>query len=136
MSRISGLRNDMNKRAFYKERKINNRCFDFLSKQNIIVPLIKGGSRHKNWCMAWVLNFLIRYFSNYYILHRSDLAAWAAPLDPRLLILDISETNYSTLLILSIYHLSIFKQKMFFLNKWSFMIGWTGSFEIFLLIEV
>ena len=45
---------------------------------------LKGGSRHKNWCMAWVLNFLIRYFSNYYILHRSDLAAWAAPLDPRL----------------------------------------------------
>ena len=37
MSRISGLRNDMNKRTFYKERKINNRCFDFLSKQNIIV---------------------------------------------------------------------------------------------------
>ena len=35
MSRISGLRNDMNKRTlFYKERKINNsRCFDFLSKQ-------------------------------------------------------------------------------------------------------
>ena len=30
----------MNKRTFYKERKINNRCFDFLSKQNIIVPLI------------------------------------------------------------------------------------------------
>ena len=40
MSRISGLRNDMNKRAFYKERKINNGSFDFLSKQNIIVPLI------------------------------------------------------------------------------------------------
>ena len=44
----------------------------------------KGGYRHKNWCMTWVLNFLIRYFSNYYILHRRDLAAWAAPLDPRL----------------------------------------------------
>ena len=41
MCRISGLRNDMNKRTFYKERKINNRCFDFLSKQNIIVPLIQ-----------------------------------------------------------------------------------------------
>ena len=40
MSRISGLRNDVNKKTFYKERKINNRCFDFLSKQNIIVPLI------------------------------------------------------------------------------------------------
>ena len=32
--------------------------------------------------MAIVLSFLIRYFSNYYTLHRSDLAARAAPLDP------------------------------------------------------
>ena len=30
--------------------------------------------------MARVLKFLIRYFSNYYTLHRSDLAARAAPL--------------------------------------------------------
>ena len=35
MSRISGLRNDMNKRTFYKERQINNRSFDYLSKPNI-----------------------------------------------------------------------------------------------------
>ena len=48
MSRISGLRNDMNKRTFYKERKINNRCFDFLSKQNIIVPLILDMNEIKN----------------------------------------------------------------------------------------
>ena len=34
--------------------------------------------------MARVLSFLIRYFSNYYTLHRSDLAARAAPLYPRL----------------------------------------------------
>ena len=34
--------------------------------------------------MARVLSFLIRYFINYYTLHRSDLAARAAPLDPRL----------------------------------------------------
>ena len=34
--------------------------------------------------MARVLGFLIGYFSNYYTLHRSDLAARAAPLDPRL----------------------------------------------------
>ena len=27
---------------------------------------------------------LIRYFNNYLTLHRSDLATWAAPLDPRL----------------------------------------------------
>ena len=40
MSRISGLRNDMNKRAFYKERRINKRYIHFLSKQNIKAPLI------------------------------------------------------------------------------------------------
>ena len=34
--------------------------------------------------MARVLSFLIRYFSNYYTLYRSDLAALAAPLYPRL----------------------------------------------------
>ena len=34
--------------------------------------------------MARVLSFLIRYISNYYTLHRSDLAARAVPLDPRL----------------------------------------------------
>ena len=34
--------------------------------------------------MANVLGFLIRYFSNYYTLHRGDLVARAAPLDPRL----------------------------------------------------
>ena len=44
----------------------------------------KGGSRLKNLCMTRVLSFLIRYFNNYYTLHRSDLAARAAPLEPRL----------------------------------------------------
>ena len=39
--------------------------------------------------MARVLSFLIRYFSNYYALHRSDLAARAAPLDPRLLFMGL-----------------------------------------------
>ena len=52
------------------------------NKYYIVEP--KGGSRHKNLCMTRVLGFLIRYFSNYYTLHRSDLAAQAAPLDPRL----------------------------------------------------
>ena len=47
--------------------------------------MTKGGSRHKNWCMARVLSFLIKYFSNYCTLHGSDLAARAAPLDPRLM---------------------------------------------------
>ena len=43
----------------------------------------KGGSRHKNWCTARVLSFLIRYFSNYYGVY-SIASARAAPLDPRL----------------------------------------------------
>ena len=38
--------------------------------------------------MTRVLGFLKRYFSNYYTLHRSDLAARAAPLDPRLVIVN------------------------------------------------
>ena len=67
--------------------------FFFILKVLFIIYYTKSGSRHKNWCMAWVLNFLKRYFSNYYILHRSDLAAWAAPLDPRLY---TSESWYSS----------------------------------------
>ena len=43
--------------------------------------------------MARVLSFLIRYFSNYYTLHRSNLAARAAPLDPRLNILTIKNVK-------------------------------------------
>ena len=54
---------------------------------------LKGGSRLKNWCMVRVLSFLIRYFSNYYTLHRSDLAARAAPLDPRLSTLDFTRLS-------------------------------------------
>ena len=40
----------------------------------------KGGSRHT---MEIVFS-LKRHASNYYTLHRSDIAARAAPLDPRL----------------------------------------------------
>ena len=40
MSRISGLRNNMNIRTFYKERRINKWCIHFLSKQSIKAPLI------------------------------------------------------------------------------------------------
>ena len=40
LSRISGLRNNSNKRTLYKERKINKRGIHFLSKQNIKAPLI------------------------------------------------------------------------------------------------
>ena len=43
--------------------------------------------------MARVLSLLIRYFSNYYTLHRSNLAARAAPLDPRLNILTIKNVK-------------------------------------------
>ena len=57
--------------------------------------------------MARVLNFLIRYFSNYYTLHRSGLAARVAPLDPRLKLIEIlndvpvyEETTLSTSIIL------------------------------------
>ena len=39
--------------------------------------------------MARVLSFLIRYFSNYYTLLCSDLAARAAPLDSRLILAEI-----------------------------------------------
>ena len=51
--------------------------------------------------MARVLGFLIRYFSNYYTLHRSDLTARAAPVDPRLLKADLnlmarSNSNHTT----------------------------------------
>ena len=44
--------------------------------------------------MARALSFLIRYFSNYYTLHRSDLAARAAPLDPRLLSIEGNIVDY------------------------------------------
>ena len=47
MSRISGLRNDMNKGTFYKEQKINQRYIHFLSKQNIKAPLILDMYEHQ-----------------------------------------------------------------------------------------
>ena len=50
--------------------------------------------------MARVLSFLIRYFSNYYTLHRSDLAARAAPLDPRLLIFVRDSTTFAYIFFL------------------------------------
>ena len=40
MSRISGLPNEMKKRTFYKERRINKIYIHFLSKQNIKAPII------------------------------------------------------------------------------------------------
>ena len=67
----------------------------FLNSKILIsnITKVKSGSRFKNLCMMRVLNFLIRYFSNYYTLHRSDLAARAAPLDPRLTIASYFSIN-------------------------------------------
>ena len=44
----------------------------------------KGGSRHKDSNTMEIAFSLKRHASNYSTLHRSDLAARAAPLDPRL----------------------------------------------------
>ena len=49
MSRIVDYVIIWTKRTFYKEWKINNRCFDFLSKQNILVPLILDINDRKDW---------------------------------------------------------------------------------------
>ena len=64
--------------------KLNNLYLLEKPKVGSSLSGLKGGSRHKNLCMSRALSFLIRYFSNYYTLHRSVLAARAAPLDPRL----------------------------------------------------
>ena len=45
MSRISGLRNDMNKRTFYKERKINNRFFEPFSETKTDVSTTYSNSK-------------------------------------------------------------------------------------------
>ena len=59
--------------------------------------------------MARVLSYLIRNFSNYYTLHRSDLAARAAPLDPRLLLQIITSQGK----LVSPYHqLSLYRQEL------------------------
>ena len=74
-------------------------CVRNKKKKTIIVIKRKSNNwtrdstRHKNWCMARVLGFLIGYFSNYYTLHRSDLAARAAPLDPRLQYISIFQRH-------------------------------------------
>ena len=47
----------------------------------ISAPL-KGGSRHKNRCMARALSFLIRYFSTCYTLHRCTSRSALAPNPP------------------------------------------------------
>ena len=44
----------------------------------------KGGSRNKDCCMLRYSFALIRSFSNYLTLHRSDLTTLAAPLGPPL----------------------------------------------------
>ena len=74
---IEKIRDKSHKNLFWK----SYRCLKDIFQRYVIHAVHKGGSRHKNWCMARVLSFIIRYFSNYYTLHRSDLAARAAPLD-------------------------------------------------------
>ena len=49
--------------------------------------VIKDGSRNEDCCMLEIFIVLIRYFSNYYTLHRID--ATATPLVPRLIIIYI-----------------------------------------------
>ena len=78
--------------------------------------IFKGGSRHRDCFMARALGFLIRYFSNYYTLHRSDLAARAAPLDPRLILLLFEPPR----------GLKIFNNK----KKFRMILNLTGSFLI------
>ena len=58
--------------------------------------------------MTRVLGFLIRYFSNYYTLHRSDLAARAAPLDPRLQSASFNKRTLAFLLCLCLIYLNQF----------------------------
>ena len=65
--------------------------------------------------MARVLSFLIRYISNYYTLHRSDLAARAAPLDPRLRQgYDFTEDTTSTWL--QNFHIFVYISKFYSLK--------------------
>ena len=61
--------------------------------------------------MARALSFFIRYFSNYYTLHRSDLAARAAPLDPRLKIMFIKESCLSQKYIIFESYIDSFRWK-------------------------
>ena len=70
--------------------------------------------------MARVLSFLIRYFSNYYTLHRSDLAARAAPLDLRLDIRERADLENYNKYNLRKTRNSIFnlKQKIIKLKAW------------------
>ena len=67
--------------------------------------------------MARVLSFLIRYFSYYYTLHRSDLAARAAPLDPRLLNSKEFCTNEVIRNVVTVmYDTDRIKNRVYFLN--------------------
>ena len=54
--------------------------------------------------MARVLSFLIRYFRKYYTLHRSDLAARAVPLDPRLIRTAVMFKSLAQILFLNFQH--------------------------------
>ena len=66
--------------------------------------------------MARVLSFLIRYFSKYYTLHRSDLAARAVPLDPRLNYEKIFH-RHQFIETAGDYHNSIFQKQILFVTS-------------------
>ena len=78
--------------------KYSNLHFNMRCRYNF-----KGGSRHKDWCMARVLSFLTRYFSNYYTLLRSDLAARAVLLDPRLAVQNTNRIQFSEIFWINIF---------------------------------
>ena len=90
-----------------------------------------------------VLSFLIRHFNNYYTLHRSDLAARAAPLDPRFLryqieipcaywikLISITETFTTKVVycirIFATYHLMLVTKKRIF---------WKTNHQIIVMIS-
>ena len=80
--------------------------------------------------MARVLSFLIRYFSNYYTLHRSDLAARAAPLDPRLLkvlskFISLKSSKRQGFLVNTFCYQIVQKNRLKILI---FTFGWIGHF--------
>ena len=65
---------------------INRKVFFFLVSVLILsINIILSGFKKKieNSMPMMYYIVLIRYYSYYLALHRSDLSAWAAPLDPR-----------------------------------------------------
>ena len=62
MSSIVTICNEMNKRTFYKERQINKTCINFLSKQNIKVPLILDMYENTIYINLYTFSVLLLYY--------------------------------------------------------------------------